>query len=185
MAIQDQAVWANVNVPHPDKGSVSFKRGELLPEPASDEESAARAILRLGGALRAVEVVYTPEELATRARDRATLAAAATAAHDPEADAAEHPPTLTSTHGSPVVIGPPDGKDDDDAGGKHAVTEPGAAAALLSGAPGAHGAGTPGVARPHANATKAAWVDYAVTQDMDRDDAEAMTRDQLARKYES
>jgi hypothetical protein len=174
MAIQDQAVWASVNVPHPEKGSVNYKRGELLPDPASEEEAAARSLLRLGGALRTVEVVYTPEELADQATARAELAAAASAAQDPGADPAEHPPTLTATHGSPVVIGPPD-----DAGGKDEDDTPPSAAAAGVPPDGAEDAGP----APHTNAAKAQWVDYAERRGMPRDQAEGMTRDQLVMQF--
>jgi hypothetical protein len=198
MAIQDQAVWASVNVPHPDKGSVNYKRGELLPAPASEEEAAARSLLRLGGALRTVEVVYTPEELAEQAQGRAELAAAAAVAADPDADPAEHPPTLTATHGSPVVIGPPEGQGAASDDVPQYTGEPGAAAAKLSGTPDA-GPGTGAAAAaadeippdgaedagpaPHANAAKAQWVDYAERRGMPRDQAEGMTRDQLVMQF--
>jgi hypothetical protein len=188
MAIQDQAVWASVNVPHPDKGSVNYKRGELLPAPASEEEAAARSLLRLGGALRTVEVVYTPEELAEQAQGRAELAAAAAVAADPDADPAEHPPTLTTTHGSPVVIGPPGG-DDAAAGpppsavGGHAAKAETKAETRAEDAggpdPGAEAAGP----MPHAGANKATWVDYAIRRGVPRAEAEAMTRDQLAGQF--
>jgi hypothetical protein len=228
MPIQDQAVWASVNVPHPEKGSVNYKRGELLPDPASDEEAAARSLLRLGGALRTVEVVYTPEELASQATARAELAATASAAYEPDPQAGEHPPTLTSTHGSPVVIGPPGGREgvrDDDTAAPPYANEPGAAAAELAGTPvaqpvvtppgGEHGdehgepaggqagdeageqadgEGEPGPAvmapggvaprRPAPNASKTAWVEYAVASGQaDRGVAESMSRDQLAAQF--
>lgn len=37
--------------------------------------------------------------------------------------------------------------------------------------------------RPAQNATKPAWVDYAVARGMDRDEAEKMTKDQLVAKF--
>jgi hypothetical protein len=105
MPVQDQVVWQNVNVSVGGKNR-HFARGELLPNPTSEPEANNRALLRLGGALRVVEVVYTEAELAARRRGRArpadtaeragiTSAAAPTSAAPAEAPAA-----------GPVVLGP-------------------------------------------------------------------------------
>lgn len=37
--------------------------------------------------------------------------------------------------------------------------------------------------KPPGNGSKTAWVDYAASQGMPRDEAEKMTRDELAHKY--
>jgi hypothetical protein len=107
MPVQDQAVWRSVTVPVSGK-SQSFQRGELLPPPASEAENSQRSLLRLGGALRVVEVVFTPEELAARQGrpgqgPAATSAGAGvTAAVAPAPGADPRSPNL----GGPVVLGP-------------------------------------------------------------------------------
>ena len=67
MPIQDQAAAKQITVVTAGK-PVVYERGELLPPPVNDEESNTRALLRLGGAVRVVEVVYTPDELAARSQ---------------------------------------------------------------------------------------------------------------------
>jgi hypothetical protein len=120
MPTQDQVTWANVNLVVGGE-TVSFARGALLPDPASGDDSAYRSMLRSGGAIRTVEVVYTPEELAAAAQARGEAGAAHAAQHDvdpslPSGDqvpgtAKAGPPTLETAGGSPVVIGPePDAK---------------------------------------------------------------------------
>jgi hypothetical protein len=69
MPTMDQAVWLTVNVRVGDKTEV-FERGALLPEAVTTEELTTRALLRLGGAIRVVEVVYTSEELAQMAAEQ-------------------------------------------------------------------------------------------------------------------
>lgn len=142
MPVQDQAVWRQVNVVTGGT-PVVYQRGELLPPPASDAENNTRTLLRLGGALRVVEVVFTPDELKARgevagagpARAGATAGMPATVAPGPDSD-----PRLPV---APVVLGP----------------------------------------KPSAQATKTAWVEYAVTQGAERTDAEKLSRDQLAQRY--
>jgi hypothetical protein len=119
----DQVAWANANVligaarePH--------SRGSLLPEPATAEEAADRQTLRLIGALRVVEVIYTPEELADQARAQgaATAARESAADVDPSLPLGEQvagsadpgPPVLTGAGGAPVVIGDEDLKAEHD-----------------------------------------------------------------------
>jgi hypothetical protein len=120
MATQDQVAWASVNVSTAGEQQ-NYARGALLPEVASAEESAERSLLRLGGAIRTVEVVYTPEELAAAAQLRGEEHAARVSAHDVDPSlpggqqvpgtAKAGPPTLVTGTGSPVVIGPePDAK---------------------------------------------------------------------------
>jgi hypothetical protein len=152
MPVQDQVVWQNVNVTVAGRNR-NFARGELLPNPTSEPEANNRALLRLGGALRVVEVVYTEAELAQRRRSTARPAAAAaragiTAAEPapaaPAAAQAATPEKPAEPPGSgPVVLGP----------------------------------------KPVPSATKHEWKDYAVSQGMEPADADDMTRDQLAAKY--
>ncbi len=113
MATMDQAVWANVNV-SVDGEHQAFARGALLPEPATADEASERNLLRLGGALRTVEVVYTPEELAEAARQRGETTATREAALDVDPtvpagaqvpDPGTVPPTMMEPSGAPVVIG--------------------------------------------------------------------------------
>ena len=123
MPTMDQVAWAQVNVSTGGE-TAAFKRGDLLPETADPEEMAQRSLLRIGGALRIVEVVYTDEELAEQARARGEATASAMVAHDvdPSVPLGEQTatggepglPTLTSAHGGPVVIG------DDDLTAEHA-----------------------------------------------------------------
>lgn len=169
MATMDQVAWANVNV---RVGGVpkSYKRGDLLPEAADTEESSQRQLLRTGGALRVVDVVYTPEELAERAQALGAATAAREVANDvdpslplgQQVPGSREPglPVITEPSGSPVVIG------NEETRAEHAK-EAEAAAAV-----------SPGV-----TGTKAAWVDFAVARGADRDKAEAMTRDQLRAAY--
>lgn len=141
MPIQDQAAAKQITVVTAGK-SVVYERGELLPPPASDEESNTRALLRLGGAVRVVEVVYTPDELATRSQHAGGARAASAAGM------------------AAAVVGPPEGSD------PRQPTAP----VVLGPKPPDHG-------------TKTAWVDYAASQGMPRDEAERMTRDALADHY--
>jgi hypothetical protein len=114
MATMDQAVWANVNVSVGGEHQ-AFARGALLPEPATAEEASERNLLRLGGALRTVEVVYTAEELADMARQRGESTATREAALDvdpaaPSGDqmagtATAGVATMVEPSGAPVVIG--------------------------------------------------------------------------------
>lgn len=114
MATMDQAVWANVNVTVEGEHA-AFARGALLPEPATAEEASERTLLRLGGALRTVEVVYTQDELAdmARARGDATAAREAQFGVDPDlpmgdqmsGTATTGVSTMVEPSGSPVVIG--------------------------------------------------------------------------------
>ena len=129
MPMQDQAVWSNVNATV-NGTMTSFGRGALLPDPVTGDESAERTLLRIGGALRTVEVVPTEEELLAQiqARAEATSAREVAADVDPAATTGNQvagavepgPPTLHTGAGAPVVIGkdkPPAGRD---AGGKFA-----------------------------------------------------------------
>lgn len=174
MPTMDQVVWQNVNLTAGGE-TAQFKRGDLLPETVDSEEAAQRAMLRAGGALRVVEVVYTAEELADQARARGHATAKAEVQHDvdPALPAGEQvpgtaepgPPTLTGTAGAPVVIGDEGMRDEHEAASAAAVQ------AAAERAP-----------TPHA--TKHAWVDYAVERHgVDRERAEGMTRDQLAAEY--
>lgn len=123
MPTMDQVAWAQVNVSTGGE-TAAFKRGDLLPETADPEEIAQRSLLRIGGALRIVEVVYTDEELAEMAKARGQATASAMVAHDvdptvplgEQTQGGSEPglPTLTSAHGGPVVIG------DDDLKAEHA-----------------------------------------------------------------
>ena len=107
MPVLDQVVWQSVNVVH-DGQPKFFKRGDLLPEAAGEQEAAARNLLRIGGAIQIVEVVYTPEELAVQATQIAAAAArreTAPPAPPDSAPAGPGLPTLTSPGAAPVVIG--------------------------------------------------------------------------------
>jgi hypothetical protein len=169
MATMDQVAWANVNVM---VGGVpqSFKRGDLLPEAADTDESSQRQLLRTGGALRIVDVVYTPEELAERAQALGRATAAREVANDvdpslplgQQVPGSREPglPTITEPSGSPVVIGNEETR----------ATHERAAEDAAAPAPGVTG-------------TKDAWVDFAVSKGADRDKAKAMTRDQLRAAY--
>jgi hypothetical protein len=104
MPVQDQAVWKHVTLKVGGKQHV-FHRGELLPPPASEAENNIRALARIGGALRVVEVVFTPDELATRShRQGQGPAATNTAAGVPAAVAPA--PGTDPRGGAPVVLGP-------------------------------------------------------------------------------
>jgi hypothetical protein len=117
MATMDQVVWSNCNV-MVDGEHTSFTRGQLLPAAASQDELDQRTLLRLGGALRTVEVVYTAEELAEQAQQRGEATAARDAAYDvdPTLPSGQQMPgtmepgrpTLMEPSGSPVVLGTED-----------------------------------------------------------------------------
>jgi hypothetical protein len=149
MPVQDQVVWQSVNVAV--RGRLrTFKRGELLPPPADDKEANLRALARLGGALKVVEVVRVAPDPATRTSPAQAAAMAGIPASPspgttpgpaPAAEAAA--PAAGESTAPPVVLGPP----------------------------------------PPAHGSKRDWVDYAVTQGMDRAEAEGMGRDQLAQHY--
>ena len=119
MPTMDQVAWANCNV-HTEGETQPFARGSLLPEAEGPEEMSERSLLRMIGAIRTVEVVYTPDELAAKVTANAEATAAATSAHDVDparplgeqtaGEAAPGPPTVQGTHGGPVVIGPEDTK---------------------------------------------------------------------------
>jgi len=103
MPTMDQVAWANVNV-HAEGETKPFPRGALLPDAEDPEEASERSLLRIIGAIRTVEVVYTPDELAEQAKVRAETAAAAVTAHDVDpakpmesqvtGEGEQHPPTL-------------------------------------------------------------------------------------------
>lgn len=178
MPVLDQCVWASCSIATAPGEVTAYKRGDLLPPVGSDEEAAQRTLLRLGGALRVVEVVYTAEELAEQATARGEQSAAAAVAHDVDpavpmeqqahGEAEAGLPTLTTTHGNPVVIG------DEDLRAAH---EQQAAAAEQAAAERA--------AKPPAvHAAKREWVAFAVDQrGVSQEDAEAMTRDALVDAY--
>jgi hypothetical protein len=115
MPTQDQVVWANCNV-LVGEALEPFSRGVLLPEVATQAESANRQTLRLVGAIRAVEVVYTEAELAAAAGVHAQANADRAVARDvdPAAPMGDQvtggvtagAPTLESPGQTPVVIGP-------------------------------------------------------------------------------
>ena len=105
MPVQDQAVWKSVNVTVDGKAAV-FGRGALLPPPATDQEANTRTLLRLGGALRVVEVVYTPDELAARARRPGQGPAEADHAAGVVATAVAPPADADPRGAAPVVLGP-------------------------------------------------------------------------------
>lgn len=183
MPTMDQVVWASVNV-HAGGEPQCYKRGDLLPEASSSEEMAQRQLLRQGGALRIVEVVYTAEELAdmARARGEATAAREAAADIDPNVPVAEQVtqpdpglPVLREPSGSPVVIG------DEDLRAAHQQQARDAGQTRETQArEDKEGQPKP----PAASAAKSAWVDHAVdVHGADRAEAEKMSRDQLAAKY--
>jgi hypothetical protein len=93
---QDQVVWANVNLMAGGEAQ-SFPRGALLPDAASAEEIANRSLLRIGGAIRTVEVVYTADELAAQARAMAEVTAAQNTAGV----------TVAPPAPAPVLVAPP------------------------------------------------------------------------------
>jgi hypothetical protein len=117
MPVMDQVVWASVNIASAS-GTTAYGRGALLPDPADPEEASTRNLLRIGGALRTVEVVYTAEELAEQMGAQAAASSARVAALDVDPTAAvgnqtlgtgePGPPTLESPGTTPVVIGPDD-----------------------------------------------------------------------------
>jgi hypothetical protein len=104
MPVQDQAMAREVTVRTGGKDRV-FTRGDLLPPPTNDAEANTRTLLRIGGALRVVEVVYTPDEIAARSRQpgqgpaQASAGAGAAAVVAPQ-DSAD------PRGGAPVVLGP-------------------------------------------------------------------------------
>jgi hypothetical protein len=104
MPVQDQVVWQTINV-NVGGQRRHFARGELLPAPVSEAEANARALMRLGGALRVVEVVYTEAELAARRRGRARPADAAERAGITAAAPASTA-TAAAPASGPVVLGP-------------------------------------------------------------------------------
>jgi hypothetical protein len=127
MATMDQAAWANVNV-LVGKIREPFTRGALLPEPGTAEEAYDRQTLRLIGAIRVVDVVYTAEELAAQMQARGEADAAREAAgqvdvsvplgDQTEQAAAPGPPTVSGGAGAPVVIGDEDLKAEHEAAAK-------------------------------------------------------------------
>lgn len=96
----DQVVWAQIGIHH-DGENRYFKKGDLLPPASDSEEASTRNLLRIGGAVRTVEVVYTPDELAAQAQVRAET----TARHEAAPAVPAGPPTLTSPAAAPVVVG--------------------------------------------------------------------------------
>jgi hypothetical protein len=172
----DQVVWQNVNLIAGGEPAV-FKRGELLPEAADSEEIAQRAMLRAGGALRVVEVVYTEAELAEQARQRGEAAAQAEAQAglNPMVPPAEQeapdpgPPVLPAGHGgSPVVIGDEEMRAEHEQAASEAQRRREEAAT-----------------RPPApHAAKTAWVRYATERGgMEEGEAQGMSRDALAARF--
>lgn len=109
MPVQDQAVWKSVNIVVGGKPTV-FSRGDLLPPPATDAEANQRMLARIGGALRVVEVVFTPDELRARSQlhgqgpAEAAATAGITAVTATVAPAPGSDPR--SAAGAPVVLGP-------------------------------------------------------------------------------
>lgn len=113
MPTMDQVAWATANITVGGESTL-FTRGALLPDPANAEEQGERGILRSIGAIRTVEVVYTPEELAAQAKERAEVTAQREAAYDAAADASASQvpgpgepgrPVLQEPSGNPVVVG--------------------------------------------------------------------------------
>jgi hypothetical protein len=104
MPVQDQAVWRSVTVVTGGTPKV-FNRGELLPPPATDGESGQRTLLRLGGALRVVEVVFTEAELAARGRRQGQGPAESNAGAG-VASVVAPGPDQDPRVGAPVVLGP-------------------------------------------------------------------------------
>lgn len=98
--LKDQVAWKTANIAVAGEPRV-WHAGDLLPDPASDEESQIRNVLRLGGAIRAVEVVYTPEEIAAAGQARAEAAAGVTTA-------AETAPAPAAPAAAPVIVGAED-----------------------------------------------------------------------------
>jgi hypothetical protein len=180
MGTKDQVAWANANITVAGE-TTPYSRGSLLPETTTPEEAAERSTLRLIGAIRTVEVVYTPEELAEQARSRGAASAAREAALDvdPAAPLGQQvaggretgPPTMVEPSGSPVVIGDEELRAEHEKADREASHRAGEAAKARE-------------AQPPASASKATWVDYAVDhRGADRADAEGMTRDQLVTQY--
>src|SRR4249920_2921408 len=107
MPTQDQVAWANCNITT-GGATKPFPRGDLLPAAVGDDEQYERTTLRLIGAIRTVEVVYSDAELAGQARDRGEQAAVRAAVHDPGPVPAVTP-VLETPGAAPVVIGPEPG----------------------------------------------------------------------------
>jgi hypothetical protein len=105
MPIQDQAAAKQVTVVTAGQ-VVVYERGELLPPPSNEEEANTRSLLRLGGALRVVEVVYTPDELRARERQSGLTGAQASQAAGIPAAVAPAPETDPRQPVAPVVLGP-------------------------------------------------------------------------------
>jgi hypothetical protein len=108
MPVQDQAVWKTVNATSGGQAR-TYRRGDLLPPPATDAEANQRTLLRLGGALRVVEVVFTPEELASRGRGAGQSPAQASAAAgvvSATVAPVKNADPRVATVGAPVVLGP-------------------------------------------------------------------------------
>lgn len=177
MPTMDQVAWANCNVTV-GGDTTPFGRGSLLPEPTTPEESAERSTLRLIGAIRTVEVVFTPEELAEQARQRGASTAAREAALDVDSSlplgqqtagtAQAGPPTMVEPSGSPVVIGDEPLRDELEQAQRAADSRAEESRARP----------------PGGNAPKQAWVDFAVDhRGADRDEAGQLSRDQLASRY--
>jgi hypothetical protein len=175
----DQVAWASVNIMAGGEMQ-QFHRGDLLPEAASSDEASNRSLLRLGGAIRTVEVVYTAEELADQAQQRAVATAARETALDVNPDlplAQQVPgsapagrPTLVEPSGSPVVLA----SEEDRAAHQRQSEQAEQARSEEASQP----------PPPPANASKAAWVRHAVeVHGADQGEAEGMTRDQLRGQY--
>lgn len=150
MPTMDQVVWATVNC-YAGGEPASFKRGDLLPEAASPDESAQRQLLRQGGALRIVDVVYTEQELADLARARGEATAARETALDPPAadrDEEKARPVMADPSGAPVVIGDEDLRAEHKkqaAAASHVARKPaGSASSSGSGGSGGSGSGSSG-----------------------------------------
>lgn len=175
----DQVAWANVNIMVGGEMQ-QFHRGDLLPEASSSDEASNRSLLRLGGAIRTVEVVYTADELAEQAQQRAVATAARETALDVDpalplaqqvpGTAPAGRPTLVEPSGSPVVLASEEDRADHERQAEQAEQ---ARTAEASQPP-----------PPPANASKAVWVRHAVdVHGADRGEAEGMSRDQLRGQY--
>lgn len=164
MPTMDQVAWAGANVV---VGQVRehFARGALLPAPVTADEAYDRQTLRIIGAIRVVEVVYTPEELAAQmaAQGAATTAREQAGQVDPdvplgqqtELPAAGGPPTVVGPGGAPVVIGDEELKAEHAKAEKDTARRAKAAADAPAGAPaeqrataGAAGAAAPARSEP-------------------------------------
>lgn len=98
----DQVRWLSCNVTVGGEQK-RFARDQLLPPPASPAEAAERAVLRLGGALAAVEVYYEPGEAG------APEASAEVKAAEPETAApAPAAPAPAKAAAAPVIVGAED-----------------------------------------------------------------------------